>query len=194
MVPSSHSQTKALIRVAHSAVSRASATDCRLHAGLPSHCRFPARSLIRKISPSLRAVACESDSPPAEGWNRKPSVGRRQIFSFRILVGGFAAIDPSPPHFLDQPILMGAIWPFHASSATTFCFRGGERVYILPVGVQSLRDPVALDPAAQQPGRRPDALFRRKLHSMVTPASSSRSADNRTGRAPPAIPTLGATP
>jgi len=47
-------------------------------------------------------------------------------------------------------------------SGTTFCFRGGAHVYILPVGVQSPRDPIALDPAAQQQGRRPDGRFLRK--------------------------------
>ena len=46
-------------------------------------------------------------------WNRKPSVVRRQIFFFQILVGGLVAIDPFPPQFLDQPILMGPVVPLH---------------------------------------------------------------------------------
>ena len=49
----------------------------------------------------------------ARKQEHKLSVVRQQIILFPIIVGGFVAIDPFPPQFLDQPILMGPVVPLH---------------------------------------------------------------------------------
>jgi hypothetical protein len=119
-------------------------------------------------------------------WNGKPSVVRRQIVLFQILVRGCVAVDPFPPHFLDQPILMRPVIALHPPfglgragrhdsnlQLLTHASKLRDRncapqllrrarlsfVYILPIRIQRARHPIFSDPGLQHAGCRPDRLF-----------------------------------